>query len=56
MEKEFYCLECDHEIPTTLVRGEFDDYLDYDDECPNCGASTAQEYIASDREDFHSDI
>ncbi len=56
MEKEFYCLECDHKIPTELVRDEHGDYLDFDDACPHCGAPTAQEYIASDREDFHSDI
>jgi hypothetical protein len=55
------CLECDHEIPATVEYveegycNEGEKYLDVPDECPNCGASTADGSEPSAREDFHSD-
>ena len=59
MTKTVFCTECDGEITATLVRDEFEDWYDLEDNCPHCGEST--ENVAtgkcpdSGREDFHSD-
>lgn len=49
------CLECDHEIEGELIRDEFEDWIDYPDECPSCGKPLDDGVDCDKREDFHSD-
>jgi len=61
MAHSVFCSECDEEIDAELIRDEFEDYLDFPDNCPKCGHNTESVYIPgvkhsdSGREDFHSD-
>ena len=55
MAKSIFCPECDHEHEGVLVRGEFEDYHDFPEECENCGHSLDGGEPDA-REDFHADI
>lgn len=56
MNHTIECNECEQEIVGVLIRDEFEDWIDYPDECPHCGESIDNGVDCDTREDFHSDI